>query len=181
MRRTPLFGQASRLKVRFVAREVPGHGYRAFAIRPVTCGGSSEGLAGDGFGVGFAVSFADLPEVAAEFLARYRDLRIQEEAYALLYQQYEYAKIMEARDTPTTTVLDHAVPPEKRSFPKRTRLVALVFLFGLVAGVSFALVMEYFRHISSVEAEDYRLLHGILEQLKSVGHGFRSRFSRHNN
>ncbi|MGQ9708590.1 MAG: Wzz/FepE/Etk N-terminal domain-containing protein, partial [bacterium] len=48
-----------------------------------------QGGGAKGFGVGFAVSFEHLPAIGAEFARRYRDFRIQEEAYAMLYQQYE--------------------------------------------------------------------------------------------
>ncbi len=109
-----------------------------------------------GFGVGFAVSFESLPAVAAEFLWRYRDFKTQEEAYSMLYQQYEYAKIMEARDTPTLTVLDHAVPPERRSFPRRSVIVLAVFLFSLAMGIGFAFVSEYFQRIQAIRPGEYQ-------------------------
>ena len=70
-----------------------------------------------GYGIGFAVSLDSMPAVAGEFLRRYRNVRAYDEAYALLFQQLEYAKILEARDTPVMTILDRAVPPERRSSP----------------------------------------------------------------
>ncbi len=113
------------------------------------------GTSKTGFGVGFGVSFKSLPAVAAEFARRYQDFRIQEEAYATLYQQYEYAKILEARDTPALTVLDYAVPPERRSFPRRMVMVAVVFLFSLFLGFALAFVSEYFGYIRTARPEEY--------------------------
>jgi tyrosine-protein kinase Etk/Wzc len=109
-----------------------------------------------GYGVGFGVSFEKLPLVAAQFARRYMDFKVQQEAYATLYQQYEYARVLEARDAPTLTILDYAVPPERKSFPKRTIIVAVVFLFGLVAGIAFALIAEYFSFIRSARPEEYK-------------------------
>ncbi|MBM3322054.1 hypothetical protein FJY69_01005 [candidate division WOR-3 bacterium] len=114
-----------------------------------------QGNVKSGFGVGFGVSFERLPDVAAEFARRYRDYRIQEESYATLYQQYQYASILEARDSPTLTVLDHAAPPERKSFPKRSIIVAAVFMFSLAAGAAFAFISEYFEVIRTTRPDEY--------------------------
>jgi tyrosine-protein kinase Etk/Wzc len=108
-----------------------------------------------GFGVGFGVSFVRLPGVAAQFARRYQDFKIQEEAYATLYEQYEYAKILEARDAPALTILDYAVPPERRSSPHRLAIVLAVLLFSLAAGASFAFVAEYFDFMRVARPEEY--------------------------
>ncbi len=132
-----------------------------------------------GFGVGFGVSFEQLPDVAAEFARRYRDYRIQQESYATLYQQYEYARILEARDTPMLTVLDYATPPERRSFPKRLVIIVAVVVFGLFASVAYAFVAEYFDYLSATRPEDYRVWTDAGRQLSATVllpfHAFRRR------
>jgi tyrosine-protein kinase Etk/Wzc len=114
-----------------------------------------QGGAASGYGVGYGVSFVRLPGVAAQFARRYQDFRIQQEAFATLYQQYEYARVLEARDAPTLTVLDYAVPPERRSFPRRTVMVAAVFLFSLFLGTALAFLSEYFGYIRTARPEEY--------------------------
>ncbi len=126
------------------------------------------GGSGRGFGAGFGVSFEKLPSVAAEYLRRYRDFKIQEEAYAMLYQQYEYARIMEVRDMPAVTVLDRAIPPERRSYPRRWFVVILAFSFGLLAGIGLVFVCEYFEHISIVRPDEYRGWQEVRGQLALV-------------
>jgi tyrosine-protein kinase Etk/Wzc len=118
-----------------------------------------------GFGVGFGVSFERLPAVSAEFARRYLASRIQEESYATLYQQYEYARILEARDTPSLTVLDYAVPPVRRSSPRRSLIVAVVLLFSLAAGVAFVLISEYFGFVRAARPDEY-------ENWRSLGRDF---------
>lgn len=108
-------------------------------LRRLEVGGST-----NGYGVGFAVPFAALPTVAAEYARLYQKFRVNDEAYVLLYQQYDYAKIMEARDAPAITVLDYAVPPERHSSPKRSVIILAVLLFSLLAGAAYATVQEYF-------------------------------------
>jgi capsule polysaccharide export protein KpsE/RkpR len=137
-----------------------------------------QGGGANGFGVGFGVSFVRLPGVAAQFARRYQDFKIQEEAYATLYEQYEYARILEARDTPALTVLDYAVPPERRSFPRRSVIVVAVFVFSLVAGLCFAFVAEYFWFIKSARPEEYQGWRSIRDELAGSVRGLRSIFSR---
>jgi tyrosine-protein kinase Etk/Wzc len=114
------------------------------------------GSGANGFGVGFGVSFEHLPAVAVQFARRYLDFKVQQEAYAALYQQYEYARVLEARDAPALTVLDYAAPPERRSFPRRAAIVGLVFLFSLAAGTSFAFIAEYFTFIKNARPGEYQ-------------------------
>lgn len=85
------------------------------------------------FGAGFSVPFSRLPELSLEYARLLRELKIQEAVFELLTQQYEQAKIMESKDTPTVQILDRASPPEKKSFPKRSIIIVLVFI------VSFAI------------------------------------------
>jgi tyrosine-protein kinase Etk/Wzc len=136
------------------------------------------GTSQTGFGIGFGVSFKGLPEVAAQFARRYQDYKIQEEAYATLYQQYEYARILEARDAPTLTVLDYAQPPERRSFPRRTVIVGAVLVFSLFAGLVFALAAEYFAFVRTARPEEYRDWYGVRDELIRPIRSLRSVFSR---
>lgn len=64
--------------------------------------------------------------------ARYkRAVDLQDNLYQSLSQQHEQARIDEVRDTPVLTVLQPAVVPTKRSWPKR----GIAAAFALVAGV----------------------------------------------
>lgn len=94
------------------------------------------------FGAGFAVPFSELPEVAVEYARLVRDVETQSAIFLLLTQQYEQAKIMEAKDTPTVQILDIAKPPERKSTPKRTQIVILSAALSLVLGVLFSYFSE---------------------------------------
>jgi tyrosine-protein kinase Etk/Wzc len=133
-----------------------------------------------GFGVGFGVSFERLPAVSAEFARRYLSFRIQDESYATLYQQYEYARILEARDTPSLTVLDYAVPPERRSSPRRALIIAAVFLFSFAAGVCFAFIAEYFSFVRTSRPDEYEAWRHLSQQVSvSAGMLFKRSPDRH--
>ena len=108
----------------------------AEAIRKKLRDLESKGIVQGGFGVGFGVSFADIPDVMKEYFKRYLDLRIQEEVYAFLRQQYEQARILEIKDTPVITVLDWGKPAERKHSPKILQLVIIGFLIGLALGIA---------------------------------------------
>lgn len=101
----------------------------------------------NGFGAGWSIPFAELPELSLEFARLLRDVKVQEAIYELLTQQYEQAKIMELKDTPTVQFLDRASPPEKRSFPKRTLIVLFALFVSIVFNIPFAFVLEYLSDI----------------------------------
>ncbi len=73
----------------------------------------------------------ELPLLGVTYADLYRRTRIQEAVYETLTQQYELAKVQEAKETPSVKVLDAARIPERKSFPPRT-LIALLgaFLFS---------------------------------------------------
>ncbi len=102
-----------------------------------------KGKGKEGFGAGFSIPFEKIAEVSLKLARRNRDMSIQGELYKLLTQQYEQAKIMEVRDTPTVQVLDRATPPERRSFPRRKRMVVVAFIFSLFVGIGLAFLFEY--------------------------------------
>lgn len=130
-----------------------------------------QGRGKSGFGVGFAVSFARLPEVSAEFARRYLNYRIQEETYLMLSQQLEYAKILEARDAPTLTILDSAVPPQRHSFPKRSVLTIGAFIFSIFAGVILAFTGEYFAYLRENKPDEF-------QKWSVIGHDLRKILTR---
>lgn len=99
----------------------------------------------------FLLPFSQVPSFALELARLARDLKVEEEIFEFLTQQYEQAKIQEKRDTPTVQVLDEAIPPTQKSKPKRTVLVGLAGLLSLFVGVFLAFGLEYMERVSSSE------------------------------
>jgi uncharacterized protein involved in exopolysaccharide biosynthesis len=66
-------------------------------------------------------------------------LKYQETLFELLAKQYEVAKIDESKEATLIQVLDEALPPERKSKPKRT---VLVLFAALVAGI-LAMAVAY--------------------------------------
>jgi uncharacterized protein involved in exopolysaccharide biosynthesis len=80
-----------------------------------------------------------LPLLGAKYADYYRRAKIQETVYELLTEQYELAKVQEAKETPSVKVLDPARVPERKSFPPRL----LIMLLGtfLVCAISVVWVL----------------------------------------
>jgi len=70
-------------------------------------------------------SIRNLPLLGVKYADYYRHSKIQETVYELLTEQYELAKVEEAKETPSVKVLDPARIPEKKSFPPRLVIMFL--------------------------------------------------------
>jgi uncharacterized protein involved in exopolysaccharide biosynthesis len=80
-----------------------------------------------------------LPLLAAQYFDYYRRAKIQETVFELLTQQYELAKVQEAKETPSVKVLDPALTPEKKSFPPRLVIMSLGTFLALALCVVWVL------------------------------------------
>jgi len=89
-----------------------------------------------------------------------REARTQEMLFELLTREYEITKIEEAKSMPTVQVLDKAIVPEKKSAPRRRRIVMLSGITALLAAVFAVFAREYFAKANTsfsggaVEAEN---------------------------
>jgi uncharacterized protein involved in exopolysaccharide biosynthesis len=91
----------------------------------------------------FYIPFDDLPRLGLELMRLTREAKIQEKLFELLIAQYEMARIEEAKDVDTIQVLDKALAPEKKTSPKRTRIVILATITTLLISIMAAFKKEY--------------------------------------
>lgn len=70
-------------------------------------------------------SIRKLPLLGVTYADLFRQTKIQETVYELLTQQYELAKVQEAKEIPAVKVLDMAMVPTKKSYPPRGVIVVL--------------------------------------------------------
>lgn len=82
------------------------------------------------------------PNTSLQYLDAVRDLKYQEAIWEILAKQFEVAKLDEAKDFPLIQVLDKAIPPEKKSKPKRSLIVILATLVAFFLAVIWAFVRE---------------------------------------
>ncbi|OLD80996.1 MAG: hypothetical protein AUF67_09910 [Acidobacteria bacterium 13_1_20CM_58_21] len=92
-------------------------------------------------------SIRKLPLLGATYFDLYRESKMQETLYQLLTREYELAKVDEAKQIPTVSVLDAAVVPTKKSFPPRTRIVIAGTLLTLAGTVVWIFLRRWWSGI----------------------------------
>ena len=102
-----------------------------------TMSGNRADLTADSGIAGDFPSIRKLPLVGVRWFNLYRENKIQETIYELLTQEYEMAKIQEAKEIPSVNVLDPPMLPEKKSFPPRTVITIAGTLLSFVLGCLF--------------------------------------------
>jgi capsule polysaccharide export protein KpsE/RkpR len=92
-----------------------------------------------------------LPRLAVPYADLYRRVKVQEASYELLTQQYEIARIEEVRDVPAVNVIDPPGVPEKKSFPPRLLLTALLTAFSFIFTAALILVRDGWSKIDPLD------------------------------
>jgi uncharacterized protein involved in exopolysaccharide biosynthesis len=98
--------------------------------------------AGKGRGFDPLMSSERVPAMGTEYLRKLRQLKYNETLYELLVKQYELAKLDEARDAVVIQVMDRAVPPERKSRPKRALIVLMTMATGFTLMLFIILLRE---------------------------------------
>ena len=86
-----------------------------------------------------------LPEVELDYIRLARDLKYHDALYEFLGKQLEAARIDEAKDATVIQVVDRAIPPEKKSSPKRTLIVLITMATVFLLTCLWVLAVELFR------------------------------------
>jgi len=165
-----LIESAANLRAQVVAKEVQLQGMRSYATEDNPDVVTAEQqltalkaqlakLAGtdEGSGSDFVVPKGKVPEAGMEYLRRIRDVKYYETISELIAKQFEIAKLDEARQGSIIQVVDVAVTPDKRSFPKRTVTILVATLLGFVVACVWCTFAEGFRRMLGNPADSHRL------------------------
>jgi tyrosine-protein kinase Etk/Wzc len=151
-----LIESAAMLRAQIGAKEVELQGIRTYATdnNPLVVQAEQElvalrsqlaGLAGSDqdSGQGLIVPKGRVPEAGLEYLRRLRDVKYYETVSELIAKQYEIAKLDEAKQGATIQVVDPAVPPDSRSYPKRTLTVLLAAFAALLLSCTWVVFSNH--------------------------------------
>ena len=103
------------------------------------------------------MSSGRVPEMGTEYLRKLRQLRYNETLYELLAKQYELAKLEEARNAIVIQVIDRAVPPERKSRPRRALIVSMATVTGFTLAVLMVFLYEVYWKKPEKPSSDGRL------------------------
>jgi uncharacterized protein involved in exopolysaccharide biosynthesis len=155
-----LIESATSLRAQITAREVQIQGMQTYATgenaqlvqaqrelegmraQLAKLGGSEDSTGGE-----LIVPKGRVPEAGLEYIRKLRDVKYYETIFDILARQFEVAKLDEAKQGALIQVVDPAVPPDRRSFPKRGRIVIVATAIGFFIGIFVALVLAGFRHL----------------------------------
>jgi capsule polysaccharide export protein KpsE/RkpR len=79
-------------------------------------------------------SIRKLPLLGVMYADLYRKTKVEETVFEILTQQFEMAKVQEAKEIPSAKVLDPPDTPEKKTFPPRTLLTLVGTLLAVMLG-----------------------------------------------
>jgi uncharacterized protein involved in exopolysaccharide biosynthesis len=88
-----------------------------------------------------------LPRLAVPYADLYRRVKVQEAVFELLTQQYEMARIEEAKDVPVVSVIDPPGIPEKKSFPPRLLLTLLLTFLSFATASALILIRDHWAKV----------------------------------
>ncbi len=117
-----------------------------------------------GFGAGINVPLDSLPSLAIQYANLKMDLEIKTKVYSYLVEQYEQARVLEAKDTPTLQVIDKAVPPQLKSWPKRKLFVIGAFLISVIFSLLLAFILDFVDRIYTDPS--LRIVRETIEKIK---------------
>jgi tyrosine-protein kinase Etk/Wzc len=98
-----------------------------------------------------------MPELGLEYVRRFREVKYQETILELLAKQFEAAKIDEAKEAAIVQVVDRAIPPDRKSKPKRALIVILTAIAAGFAAILWAFLKEARERAEHVPAQAERL------------------------
>jgi tyrosine-protein kinase Etk/Wzc len=98
-----------------------------------------------------------LPEAALQYERQARELKYHETLFDLLTRQSEAAKLDEAKLAPILQIVDHAIPPDRKSGPPR-KLLSLGFAaFGFLLAVAWGLIELFLDRLRRVPEQAQKL------------------------
>ena len=88
-----------------------------------------------------------LPRLAVPYADIYRRIRVQEAVFEMLTQQYEIARIQEAKEIPVVRVIDSPGIPEKKSFPPRTLFAILLAILSVTVASAWIIIQHRWEQV----------------------------------
>ena len=99
-------------------------------------------------------SIGQVPELGIEYQRYVRALQFATAKYELMLRQYENARLSEANDLSTISIIDYATPPDYKYGPKRARMVLLATAAGLFLSIFLAFLIEHLNALREAKEED---------------------------
>jgi uncharacterized protein involved in exopolysaccharide biosynthesis len=125
--------------------------------------GQLAAMSGSG-GLGNVIpSAGDIPARIAEHSRLVRETKALESVFEQLSKQYELTKINESRNSGTVQVIEEAIPPDRKSKPKRSLIVLAATFAAFCLSIVAIFVQEY---LSKLAPEDDDIIREIKQTMR---------------
>jgi tyrosine-protein kinase Etk/Wzc len=111
----------------------------------------------NGNGDDLLLSKGQVPGAGLEYVRKFREVKYYDTIFELLAKQFEMAKLDEARQGALIQIVDVAVPPDRRSFPKRSLIVILAAAVGFIGAIFWILGSASLESIKKDPEKEARL------------------------
>jgi len=101
------------------------------------------------------LSVEKLPELAQKYAKIYSELLLQSKLQEFLLPEYEQAKLQLLKKKPTLQVIDSAIPPDKKSKPKKALVILGALLVSFILNFLYMIFIEHFVWMKSNKPEEY--------------------------
>jgi tyrosine-protein kinase Etk/Wzc len=165
-----LIESATSLRAQIAAKEVEIHAMRSFAsdgnpdlkmAEQQLAGWQAQlsHLTGNRSGTedDLILSRGQVPGAGLEYVRKLRDVRYYDTIFELLAKQFEMAKLDEARQGALIQVIDTAIPPDRRSSPKRIFIVLVATMAGFIIATFWVLITAAFASVQKNPENSERL------------------------
>jgi len=87
----------------------------------------------------------DIPKAGLEYVRAGRELQYQQAFFDVVLKQYQAARLDEAGEGAIIQVVEPAIPPDRKSSPKRAVILVLFASMGLFSGCACARARQWYR------------------------------------
>jgi len=106
---------------------------------------------------GLIVPKGQVPEAGIEYVRKLREVKYRETIFEILARQFELAKLDEAKEGALIQVVDPAIVPDYKSFPKRGLITVIAGFAGLLIGMMVAFLREGLERLQQDPEQNARL------------------------
>jgi uncharacterized protein involved in exopolysaccharide biosynthesis len=120
-------------------------------------------MSGAGDQEGVLIGLGRVPELGAKYLNFFRNVKKTEAMVMTLMAQTESARISEVRNAEVISIIDEAVPAQRRVSPNRSAIAIGMTILGLILGLSWAVMRNMIlgMNLSFLVRERVRALSGM--------------------
>lgn len=107
----------------------------------------------------------DMPDLGLQYLRLFREVKVQEKIYELVYPQYEQQRIMLQEASSGLQIIDEPVLPTYKDSPSRALITIAGFLFSIIVAFFYVSFAEFTRKGLENNSKSYQKYQALKKEL----------------